>query len=594
MFVVFLSLSIVIFLVAMIMVYKNKNSQLKALSIALGGIVIATGFLSFPLYYNNDIITTLIKTVFYAIKIPSMSGNFDILKVVPQELYEIYKYVLYLYSILAPILTAGVIVAFIGNKMDEIRSKISTKKSVYIFSEVNEKSILLMEALKQKDNIVIMCDIDERIEYYERIKNKKGIILKKEASEINLKPYRREIKIYEISNNQDKNLSQTLELISKRKEENKDITIYLFSNQEEARIMIDSTEKGNIKTIMINEISQMVYQVLDEMPLYKNATNQMISVLIIGAGSVGIEFLKAITYCGQMVDYQLEINIVDENMEQIKQSFEWKYPELKMPNYQIHFHEANINTIKGKQILDEYGKKVNYIVISLKEDNKNLNIALDLRQYYLIENKKPIITLNIKSPEKKKQIELLKNERGCNYEFYPFGSIEDLYGKKNILNEKIEQLAKKVHLAYNPLDKEYKEYYKIEYYKNSSRATALHIKYKIYSILKKENASLQEIKEILSKDEVRDVLAKNEHDRWNAYMRADGYRASSIKEVEEYEKIVHHYVYHLAKLHPALVSYDELDHLSEQLEKITGGKIDLKKSDYDIIDALFDMIKEEK
>lgn len=592
MFIVFFCLSLFIFFGSCTLAYKYKNSQIKALSIALGGIVLATGFLVFPLYYTSDIVTVLIETVFYAIKISAMSGDFGVLEAAPTELYEVYKYLLYLYSILAPLFAAGVIVTFIGNKVDEIRSKIKTNKTVHIFSEVNEKSVLLAETLKRYDNIIIMCDLEEKKEYYERIKNKSGIILKKDISMINLKPYHGEVKIYEISDDQDKNLNQTLELISKRKNENRDITIYLFSNLEAARVMIDSTEKGNIKTIMINEISQMVYQVLDEMPLYKNAKNEMISVLIAGIGNIGIEFLKAVSWCGQMANYQLEINIIDKNAEQIKQSFEWKCPELKEPNYQIRFHEADISTVKGKQILDKYCKNTNYIIVALGEDNRNLNMAIDLRHYFLTKNKKPIIALNIKNSEKKRQIETLKNERGNNYEFYPFGGLEDLYGDKNILNEKIEELAKRVHLSYNPTDTEFKEYYKIEYYKNSSRATALHIKYKIYSVFGREEVTLKEIREMLLNKDTRTSLARNEHARWNAYMRADGYQLASLEDVERYEKEVHHHVHHLAKLHPGLVTFEDLDNLSKNIEKVTGKKIDLKKSDYDIIDAIPDIIKD--
>ena len=142
----------------------------------------------------------------------------------------------------------------------------------------------------------------------------------------------------------------------------------------------------------------------------------------------------------------------------------------------------------------------------------------------------------IEQGEKKKQIESLKNERGNHYDFHPFGSIKELYGKTNILNEQIEEKAKRVHLAYNPSDKKLKEYYKIEYYKKSSRAFALHIKYKLYSILKDEMNNVEKIQEAINNPKIQEKLAKNEHDRWNAYMRSECYKKASIKEVENYHQ----------------------------------------------------------
>ncbi len=592
MFIVFFCLSIMIFIATITFAYKGRKKQTRALWFALLGIIVATAFLVFPLYYNNDIITVFINTIFYAIKISAMSGDFDILQSAPKELFDGFKYILYLYSVLAPILAAGVIISFISNEIDEIRAMKKTNKTVHIFSEINEKSVLLAGTLKQPDNIVIFCDKVEKKEYYEQIKNKNGIILKKDITTLHLKQYLGEIRIYEISNNQDQNLNQTLDFIAKKK--NMNLTIYLFSMAEEARVILDSTEKGNIKTIVINESLQLVYQVLDEKPLYQNVKNGLISVLIVGAGKIGIEFLKTITWCGQMINYKLEIHIVDKKAETILKQLEWKYPELKKPNYEISFHEVDINTIDGKKILDNYCKNTNYIIVSLGDDNLNLNSAIALRRYFLIHHKQPFIGFMIQNKEKKNQIEVLKNERGNHYDFYPFGSIEDLYGKKNILNEKIENLAKEVHLSYNPSDKNFLEYYKIEYYKNSSRATALHIKYKLYSIFGSEEVSTEEIKTRFSKKEIRDALAKNEHERWMAYMRADGYQLALIDEVEKYEPMVHHHVYHLAKLHPGLVKFEELDSLSKKIEKVSGKKMDLKKSDYDIIDSIPEIIKKAK
>lgn len=592
MFIIFLSLSILIFTGSLLYSYVKRREQTKALTICFMGVLVATGFLVFPLFKEKDQITNLINTVFYAVKITGMSGDFTILKQAPLDLYPFFKYTLYLYSVLAPVLAASVIVTFIGRKMDEFRSKRKTKKTVHIFSEVNERAILLAETLKQKNNKIIMCNIKDAKEYHDRIKQQDGIILRKGMQDLDLEKYQGEIKIYALANDQNLNLKRTLELIEMYKNSSLNITIYLFSVEEEAQIILDSTDKGKIKTIITNEIEQMAYQVLDEMPLYQNVSDGKINVLIVGAGKIGMTFLKAISWCGQLIGYDLEIHVVDQYAEQRKQELLWQCPELKQPNYAIYFHQFDVNTASFKEMLEQYKKRISYVIVALGEDNQNLKTAVALRRYFLREKKEPLIGVAIENIEKKKQIQKLKNERGSSYNLYAFGGLEDLYGKKNILNEKIENLAKKVHLAYNPADQNLEQYYKIEYYKKSSRALALHMKYKIYMIMKTEQATISQLKEKLSQKEIRDQLAQNEHDRWNAYMRADGYQTVSLEEVMAYEKIVHHHVYHLAKMHPGLIEFEKLDDLSKEIEKIEGRKVDFKKSDYDIIDAMPEILKE--
>lgn len=579
-FVIFFCISLFIFFISMIIAFINKNNKSKLITILLVGDLIALGFLVFMIHNDLDIVTRIIYSVFYVFDAPTMSADFDILNKVPTALLVYYKYLLYFYCVLAPILAVGVIVTFLEDKMFELFSKIRTKKTVHIFSEVNEKSVTLAETIKNKDNKIIVCDNNEKSNFIDQLAKIKAIILKKQIKNIDFSKYLGEIRIYEISDDQDKNLNQTLDLISMYKNTKQDITIYIFSTKSEAQVILDSVDKGNVKTIIINEIQQMVYRVLDEVPLYKN-TKDNISVLVVGAGKIGSEFIKAITWCGQIVGYKLEINIIDKNAIKIEKEFSYKYPELNKPNYNINFYEADIKSIDTYQIIKEKFKDTNYIIISIGDDNDNLNCAIEMRQFFLRKNKKPIININVENSEKKKQIEVLKNEIGHSYDLHTFGDIEELYSSRNILNEKIELLAQQVHLNYNFDDINLIEYYKIEYYKNSSRASALHLKYKIYSILKDEKNP-----EILNSEKTRELLAENEHNRWCAYIRSLGYSYASLKEVKEYKDETKHYVNHLAKLHPALVPYKELDKISKELSSLMNETIDFKKNDFNVIDAL--------
>ena len=588
----YLVVSIFVFVCFICAAYICKNNQTKAITIAFVGTLISTGILVYPLIQEIDEITNIIQTVFYVFDTPSMKGDFDLLANAPQNLYKLYEYTLYLYCVLSPILAVGVIISFIGNLVDEIKVRRKTSKNVHIFSEINEKSVTLAESIDSSD-LIVMYDKEDKKEFRERIKNIHGLILKKNIKNMYIKNFLGKINIYEINENEEENLNNTLSFIEKNKDLDRNMEVYVFSMEEEAQVILDSTVKNNVKTTIINEAQQMTYYVLDEVPLYTNAENKKISALVVGSGKIGSEFVKAINWCGQMIDYSLNIHVVDKRANKIKEEIKINNPEL-LEYYDIHFYEVNVHHQDFYELIRTQFKDVNYIVINLGEDRLNLNTAIYLRKVFLQMDQKPIINVMIENEYKNKQVLTLKNERGTEYELYPYGSIKDLYNVNHIINQKIENLAKGVHLAYSKEDTEFKNYYKIEYNKKSSRASALHIKYKMYSILKDDYNNVSKIKEALQNKEILDYLAQNEHERWNAYVRSDGYKLASIDQVKGYFPKTNHHVYHLAKMHPTLVPWDELDHVSEEISKIKHQEIDFKDADYFIVKAIPEIMERGK
>jgi hypothetical protein len=76
-----------------------------------------------------------------------------------------------------------------------------------------------------------------------------------------------------------------------------------------------------------------------------------------------------------------------------------------------------------------------------------------------------------------------------------------------------------------------------------------------------------------------------EHDRWNAYVRSIGYTYISVPEVGKYYKEINHLQNALTKQHPAIVSNEELDKVSNELKQYKEN-INLKEYDEKIIDGL--------
>ena len=516
-----------------------------------------------------------------------MSEDISELNMALSNVSIVYRYTLYLYFIIIPIFTASILITFISNKLSILKSQKKTQKPVYIFTELNEKSYLLAKTLKKENNIVIICSLNEKNEYTFSLKKENILLVKRQILDLNMKNYKGNIYIYAMSSDKDKNCSETLAFIEKYKNTNQKITYYFFTTDEIDRILLDSTDKGNILTIIINEIENMVFHVLDEKPLYELAFQNQINCLIIGCGQIGMEFFKAILWCGQIIGYQLQINVIDKNAQQIKSQLQHDCPEINERNYQIHFYEADIFTKESNDILKTLDHP-NYIIISLKEEDFNIKGGIYLRRYFFKTNQMPMIGIHIESEEKKKKIEILEDEKKNPYMLYPFGTLKELYTDNYFLNEKIETLAEQIHLHYDPNDTELKNYNKLEYNKKSSRSTALHIKYKIYSILG-ENKTIKDLKKKIKDPKVLEALAENEHNRWNAYERTEGYQTASIKEVKEYFPQTKSHINHLAKLHPCITEFKNLDNLSKQIKQITGTEKDFKANDFKVIEMIADL-----
>jgi hypothetical protein len=366
------------------------------------------------------------------------------------------------------------------------------------------------------------------------------------------------------------------------------------NQSEETPVILDSMDKGNITVEIINETERAVFNLLNNTPLFLNTVDKTISILIVGCGNVGKEFLRDSVWCGMMPNYKLRFLVIDIKADIIKDNISVEMPEL-LSNYDITFVNADIKSNKAIEMINNRGD-VNYILVSTDSDDKNIDVAIMLRRLYLRNfNREPIINLYIENDIKNKEIIRLSNEKNNGYNLNAFGSMKELYEQNSIIDSELEKLAKEVHWAYDPDDKDLKRYNLREYNKRSSRASAVHIKYRLKAVLgdnytldMKENQRLFKEK---YNDKMEEILSRNEHDRWSAYTRSIGYVYVSCKEVAKYYKSNKHYVDYLARRHPALVEYDELDNVSKELSKITSKEVDLKESDTVIIRLLKDKIE---
>ena len=582
-------IAVIITIASIIAVFKYKENAKTKIVIMIISSIVSLSILVFPLIEQENVVFKVMNSFFYAIQSIGINQDLSLISSIDLHTLQgiVYSFYMYLLFLALPVLTASVILIVLGDIFVKIEFALNKNKRLYIFSEMNEKSLMVAKRiLNRKGNNakIVFANFD-------REKNKENIkAIRISDSIVNIKiGDENKVTFYLISENEEENLENALELITKYHKREK-TKIYVVNNSEVATIILDSTDKGKINVEIINETERMIYDLLDRIPLYLNSINNKISVLIVGCGRVGQEFLKTIVWCGQIIGYELEINVIDINADKIKEEINIEQPEL-LENYNINFINADIKSKNASEEIEKLSE-VNYIFVSMESDEKNIETAILLRRMFLRQdkdgfNRRPIINLWIDNENKKEKINGLVNERNNSYNLNAFGSIKDMYYDNCIINSKLESLAKQVHLSYSPKDVNLKQYNSLEYNKCSSRATALHLKYKLYSVLREKytNNIEEDLKnyEEIANDKIVEELSENEHERWNAYTRSIGYTKKTIEEVKSYIENTGDYRHFLAKFHPALVEYEELDKVSEELNKLTGKEIDLKESDRMII-----------
>lgn len=603
-------LAIITIIITTYIVIKSYKEQGFNFIKMLIGIVIALIFLSYPLYEDYEGISRIGCSILHALQTLTLGENFELVSSVMSThtlinmLYIILTYTLYF---IAPLLTATALLSIFSNTFSRLRIKISNKKEYHIFSQINEKTIYLANRISMNANAKIIFTNKERGTV---ITNKKFIKLNEKIDEIDWHKIKKEKYFYFMSINEDDNLNAGLEFID-RVREDEQANVYILNDKTEAYVLVDSfmssnVQKKRLEVQIVNETERIVLERLRNLPIKRvfNSKNKEIVVLIVGCGKFGQAFLKNITWCFQVIGYSLKIIVVDKNANDIIEKINMEASQI-IKEYNINFINESIESAISKDLLKN--QNINYAVISAGEDSNNFNIAIALRRYFLVNNQDNVlIDVAIRNTYKNKNIKVLKNEDKQGYDINTFGSIEETYFKRPIIDFKLEEMAKIVHSITWVDDVDFIEFHKSEYNKKSSRALVIHIPYKLYSILSDEytgdmSKDIKSYKERISDANIVNQLAENEHDRWMAYMYADGYKVATMEDVEKYYvKMRNSHKHTLAKLHPALVKNDELakveKDLADLIEKLTGERKqkDFTKLDYEVVQKLdeIEMIKE--
>ena len=517
-------------------------------------------FTSGPLHY----IKVLLLSIHNSIRLFIVDGEFTI---VLEHLVSMEGWVTTVYSVfaavifvVAPVLTFGVVLSFFKNMSAYRRYFIGFFKNVYIFSELNDKSLALAESIKKngKNRLLIFTDVfdnneESSYELIERAREIGAICFKKDIQNINFKFHHKgsALSFFAIGEDESENIDQSLKLISEYKNRN-NTNLYVFSSSTDSELLLSSSDKGQVKVRRINDIRSLINRILydDGMTIFEsarsNGEDKTISAVVVGLGQHGTCMVKALPWFCQMDGYKICVDAFDQEKD-AESKFVSQCPELMSPKYngtkiegeaqyKINIHSGvNVETAAFAESIMGL-TDTTYVLVALGTDEANIKTASYLRMLYERMGCKPIIQAIVFNSGEKEALNGINNYRGQTYDIDFIGDLKTSYSEEVIIDSELEAAALARHLRWGKEE----DFWKYEYNYRSSIASAIHKKMKVLCQMPGIEKEVRD-----RSDAELWALRKIEHRRWNAYMRSEGYCFAPERN-------------DLAKTHYCLVPFDEL------------------------------------
>lgn len=581
---VFFILAVAILLAAIIVSLwlkrtKTQKGIVTPLNCMLAGCFLSAFLLFVPIYYNDlvrkefSVLKTLLLSLLDTINLFTVNVDSSIVSegvgAAPAWLsgyYSVFAFILY---VIAPVMTFGFLLSFLKNISAYLRYLFSYGKPLYIFSELNEKSIALAtDIVKNHGKVrILFGNVFEKneetsFELIEQARKLGAICFKKDVTAVDLKMHskKREIHIFVMGKDEMENLNHAIYFIDHYKER-KSTFLYLLTNGIESELLLAGKDKGHMRVRRINEPAALITRVLYEegtdifdSALPVSSTEKKITAVVVGMGSYGTEMVKALSWYCQMDGYSVQIHAFDKD-KLAEERFSALCPELMGGEYAITVHgDVDIET---KAFATEIAKlnHATYVFVALGSDSENIKAAVQLRMLFERNGAKPKIHAVVYNSEVKEALQNVTNFNGQPYNIDFTGDVQTSYSEKVVMDFEVEEEALQRHLKWG----EEEAFWKYEYNYRSSIASALHMRARIHCGIP---GATKATEELTTKE--RDIIEQLEHRRWNAYMRAEGYVYSGSPNKETRND--------LGKMHHNLSDFSELSEADKRKDSQVGAK----------------------
>ena len=491
-------------------------------------------------------------------------------------------------------------------------------RKFHIFSELNEKTICLAEDIfdHEKKCTFIFANVSDKYAdgLLERAKRLNAHFTPKTIADFSY--YKRQNTIYIMSDDDSKNMGSAIEINALLNRKQVDGEVFVLSSFDTSPELIDAInlaqENKHCSAHLINSAQIVSNNLLFDYPLFKAAErthSKKISVMVIGAGYIGMEFAKNSMYTGLMETYDYEITIVDNADKESEILSAVGDLNEKLRDVRVHvdyrFEVADVHSDRFKELIREHAD-ANYIVVSLGNDELTVNTSVTIRRELIragVGNgtycgKNDAFIIPIISD---KNYASLLQYLDADYNFLVYGSFQQVFRRRNIGYSPLDKVAAYIDWEYSKnydanasledSEKQYKRASEIN--KKSSRAAAVKTLYHLKDAgvdcsfdgkVRGNELSLAQADALLRAADLQEL----EHKRWSVFMTINGWDVWKLRSDDDYVSIEkfnrNKHKMPIAKLHGCLIANERLDDISAVVPS-AGEKDAFRKNDIIIVNA---------
>ena len=408
--------------------------------------------------------------------------------------------------VIAPLLTFAIVLSFFRNVTAWYRRLSGFLYDTYVFSELNEQSLVLAESIRKKDGkaCLIFTDVNEDKEEelpeyrISRARKMKAACYKQDVLSVNLtlRNRKKDLNLYLIGDeNKSENIVRAMELIDRFRDDSK-CRLYIFSSRAECEFLLNKKEDKNsqntpdgnsekhITVRRINAVSCLINRTLNNSGcelLYDTAIEQdgirKISAVLVGLGQHGTEMLKALTWYCRMDGYRLEINAFDKDPD-ARNKLAGACPGLFAENapdkdrYRISIWPGlDVEDAGFTEKVKEIGNPT-YALVALGSDELNIRTAAGLRAVCERNGCHPVIQAIVYNSKECRILDGINNHKHQKYDIDFIGDVTSSYTENVLINTELGKEAEQIHMEYAPAE----TLFDYEYNYRSSCASAIHAK----------------------------------------------------------------------------------------------------------------------
>ncbi len=593
------------FFAAVIILLTAEPKISKRLTAIAGGLALIGGLLVYGYGYfavSKSFMESILRTVFAICRMFIGEADFGDISEVELFSKSWATALCWTFHVLALYATSSAALSLIGaNVLKMIRLRFSARRDLNIIYGDNEEAVNFSQTLvDDSDHLVVYVTEEAEAALTDAIRDS-ACVLRTDANarsgnesflkSMGVRKGTRSITLYAISQDYLKNLEyarSVLTALERRATKPQQIRLVIHAREDETvkQLQVSQNRFGYGFVTVFQEAGLTARLLIQKYPPCHSMTfdseglaTSDFEAIVIGFDKIGQTVLRNILMNAQFEGSTFRADVFSPAVEEKNGFFTNNYQGV-MDNYQVVFHSHDGRSKELYAHLSKRLDKLKYLAVCTGSDNLNEEITDELREFFRSRGKKILI-------------------HQCSYKGIRTTDtatdeiiVHDIYQPDILSTGKLDAMAMIInHYYMGQYGKGViEDWMECDYFSRmSSRAFADYIEAVLCAAGRTAQQASANEWEFTPNHLLN--LGKMEHSRWNAFHFCMGFLPMSPEEYDERTQI---YREQLArgekqkirigknlegKTHACLISWDDLNHLSDKENSITGGTVDYQQMD---------------